>query len=210
MSALTASPSQVELWCNSIPEVSAWAEAISQAIDPAIPLRPNTVWQVLSSHHVLFARRSDTWTRQARCAAQCSFHPPLSPQPAFWQAYHTAVLHDNVEAAYNDRMKGIQQVKQALQHERLVATNDGPVRRRAAVMLCMMCDSCLACTLILLVGRCQVLLTAPAPGDCPYANPYWRSPYGAHYGYQYPYFGASTVGLQAEQAPLPSPRATAH
>jgi len=83
------------------------------------------------------------------------------------EAYHIAVTHDNVEAAYNDRMKGIQQVKEALQHERLVATKEGPV-----------------------------LLTAPAPGDYPYANPYWRGPYGPGY---WPYYGAPGVGLEGTE-----------
>jgi hypothetical protein len=79
---LTSPLEKVELWCNSIPEVSTWARAISK----------------VKSH-----------------------------LDAASEAYHIAVTHDNVEACYNERMKGIQQVKAALEHERLVNTKEGPV-----------------------------------------------------------------------------------
>jgi len=79
---LTNSCSKTQLWCNDIPEVSLWAEAISQI---------------------------------------------KSKLDAAREAYHMAVTHDNVEACYAERMKGIQKVKAALEHERLVATHEGPV-----------------------------------------------------------------------------------
>jgi len=88
------------------------------------------------------------------------------------EAYHIAVTHDNVEACYNDRMKGIQQVKQALQHERLVSSAEGPV-----------------------------LLTAPQPARSVLtasAGP--GVGYGlAGYGYGYGYGMAPGVGLEGEQ-----------
>jgi len=122
---LTSPIEKVEMWCNSIPDITRWAQAISQ----------------VKAH-----------------------------LDAASEAYHIAVTHDNVESAYNERVKGIQQVKAALEHERLVDTASGPV-----------------------------LLTAPPPGPFTRDHPYGH-PYGYGYGYPYyhhPYYAA--VGLEGEQ-----------